>query len=270
MVKALKTRKLVRLGKIDFDYVINPTSTGKVVFGSTTERGIDNIKNMSAFMRAHTQGSFDFPGPGAYTPPIVKRVLFNHRLRHSKILAEYKQERESKRPEAGDYNIDIRQPIKRNVITPCREPRNRVLSVTPGVGTYNTTSTIEKLKLHSAFGSEHTIVPVYRIICTPVNKAQCFKCFETPQGDYFRDFVSKLDLCYPCMKDWRKMAANYKMNYYIRLKEYKKMEKFEPARYCDIYHTHAKGATVSVTTMTQKQLKKRQQIENYLFPYVKY
>lgn len=124
-----------------------------------------------------------------------------------------------------------------------------------------------KLKLSTAFGSKRKIVPAVTVICTPLNVAKCYKCEQTPHGDYWHDFNTELDLCRPCMHKIDCDLKSCTATEIQRLRLRREYADYKRVRYCDFYHEHG-GTTAAVQILPRRILNMKITKENYLALYL--
>lgn len=124
-----------------------------------------------------------------------------------------------------------------------------------------------KLQVNMAFGKQRKITPVVKIICSPLNVAECHKCEQQPLGDYWHNFEDNLDLCRTCMNKINNEMRSCSANETQRKRLHREKQPYELVRYCGFFHDHG-GTSAATQLIPMKTLKFKIKTENYLSLYV--
>ncbi|XP_058984876.1 uncharacterized protein LOC131805580 isoform X1 [Musca domestica] len=258
-----------------FVYVVNPPEIPKVAFGSSLERVTLPLRGpcLTSFMRQHQGDVFLSPGPATRVDERnLLEIKWPSKLGYSAFASKAPRllgPSNANMPCVGSYDVETRNPF-RNAAKPfnigaARKDKERFL--TPGPSTYPHHVERPKLRISSAFGSRRKILPAIGVICSPLNVAKCHKCEQIPQGDYWHDFNTELDLCRPCMHkiehDLKKCSATELQ----RLRLRREFSDYVRVRYCDFYHDHG-GTMAAVQILPQLIYKMKIEKENYLSLYM--
>ncbi|XP_011203945.1 uncharacterized protein LOC105226652 [Bactrocera dorsalis] len=172
-------------------------------------------------------------------------------------------------PAVGQYLTEGGKPIKQ-----CKKPFNvgAALSkeptfLTPPPTTYPYHIKVpDRLKYCLAFGTRRVIWPATPVFCSARNYMKCFRCQEQPEGDYYHNFKSQLDICRRCLNKEVKELRHCKTDDYKRKLTLREWSEFKLVRHCSFYHLHKSGNMKS-TLMTKSDLRKKINRENYLYQY---
>uniref|UniRef100_A0A1A9UMZ3 Uncharacterized protein n=1 Tax=Glossina austeni TaxID=7395 RepID=A0A1A9UMZ3_GLOAU len=120
-----------------------------------------------------------------------------------------------------------------------------------------------KLKISSAFGSEHKYIPHVEIKCFPYNIVVCAECGQTPIGDYWHNANNNQDICRTCMTTKKTILRSCHIDNAKRRSLRRKLEEYRYRRYCSFFHNH-NGTTAAEQIMPTKTLIYKINLENYL------
>ncbi|CRK99461.1 CLUMA_CG012765, isoform A [Clunio marinus] len=148
--------------------------------------------------------------------------------------------------------------------------RNFNTTETPGVGTYNLLHYKTNYFQHS-FGGDISIKPAFDIVCTATNlDIKCDLCESELKNIYWKSKKTHNLLCRACYdKKIIKIrkATRGVIDQFRIIKAFK--EDYEKKRYCDFFHKHS-NSKAAIRLMTDKQLKNRISMENFLNTRIEY
>uniref|UniRef100_A0A1B0GB11 Uncharacterized protein n=1 Tax=Glossina morsitans morsitans TaxID=37546 RepID=A0A1B0GB11_GLOMM len=253
----------------DFQYVVNPPPTQKIAFGTTLPRLVLPLSGpcLSSFMRAHQGNGPLSPGPAAYVaktpykdfPSLIGFSAFaSARLPPPRITKS-----------RYDFVDEVRKPIKAAPkpfnVGAKRMPYSTFL--TPPPSAYACDKPTLKLKISSAFGSEHKYIPHVEIKCFQHNNVVCAECGQTPIGDYWHNANDNQDICRTCMTAKKAIFHSCQIDNTKRRAIRRKLEEYRYRRYCSFFHNH-NGTTAAEQIMPTKTLIYKINLENYLSQYI--
>uniref|UniRef100_W8BIM5 Uncharacterized protein n=2 Tax=Ceratitis capitata TaxID=7213 RepID=W8BIM5_CERCA len=250
-----------------FPYVVEKPKTPRVAFGSVTER------MNSVFWPHSAVGSFESRQSTASQASTYSsfQEKYSSKLGYSSLISQTPRFALSSEKSApvGSYSVEDGKPIKQ-----CKKPFNIGKSLkketkflTPGPSHYPYHKRMpEKPGYCLAFGKRRLNWPSVAIFCTSRDTATCWVCQERPIGDYYYNFKTKLAVCRMCMKRKLKALQDCEMNDFKRKREMLEWCEFKPVRHCSFYHTHC-GRNLYHTLMTKQILRRKLELENYLYPY---
>lgn len=124
----------------------------------------------------------------------------------------------------------------------------------------------DQLNYCLAFGTRRVTWPAAAIFCSTRNYMKCFHCQQQPDGDYYHNFKSKLDICRLCLNKELKRLRHCKTDDYNRKRKLREWSEFKLVRHCSFYHLHRSGK-MTLKLMPTWDLNKKLKVENYLYPY---
>ncbi|KAI9578494.1 hypothetical protein GQX74_009068 [Glossina fuscipes] len=176
------------------EYVVNPPTMQKIAFGTTLPRLVLPRSGpcLSSFMRAHQGDDPLSPGPAAYMcPSLLGFSAFAGTRLLPQRINKY----------GHGFLDEVPKPFKK-APKPFNVGAKRMhysTFLTPPPSAYACDKPTLKLKISSAFGSEHKYIPHVEIKCFPHNIVVCAECRQTPIGDYWHNANDNQDICRTCM-----------------------------------------------------------------------
>uniref|UniRef100_A0A1A9ZD62 Uncharacterized protein n=1 Tax=Glossina pallidipes TaxID=7398 RepID=A0A1A9ZD62_GLOPL len=242
-------------------YVVNPPPKQKIAFGTTLPRLVLPVSGpcLSSFVRAHQGNGSLSPGPAAYFPSLVGFSAFaSTRLPPPRITKS-----------RYDFLDEVLKPIK-VAPKPFNVGAKRMPGptfLTPPPSAYACDKPTLKLKISSAFGSEHKYIPLVEMKCFPHNIVVCAECGQTPIGDYWHNANDNQDICRTCMDAKKTIFHSCQIDNTKRRALRRKLEEYRYRRYCSFFHNH-NGTTAAEQIMPTKTLIYKINLENYLSQYI--
>ncbi|XP_037894509.1 uncharacterized protein LOC119640495 [Glossina fuscipes] len=253
----------------DFQYVVNPPTMQKIAFGTTLPRLVLPRSGpcLSSFMRAHQGDDPLSPGPAAYMvkttykdcPSLLGFSAFAGTRLLPQRINKY----------GHGFLDEVPKPFKK-APKPFNVGAKRMhysTFLTPPPSAYACDKPTLKLKISSAFGSEHKYIPHVEIKCFPHNIVVCAECRQTPIGDYWHNANDNQDICRTCMTAKRTIFHSCQIDNTKRRSLRRKLEEYRYRRYCSFFHEH-NGTTAAEQIMPTKTLIYKINLENYLSQYI--
>nr|XP_014085187.1 uncharacterized protein LOC106614150 [Bactrocera oleae] len=249
--------------KDNFQYVLELPKIPEVAFGTKIVRRStlwpnEPRESTASFWSVPSFSSLNKEYPSKYgCSPLV-----SHTPRFSAL-------KEDDIPAVGQYITENAKPIKQ-----CKKPFNvgdalkrEPKFLTPAPTTYPYHIKIpDRLDYCLAFGTRRVIWPATPIFCSARNYMKCLRCQQQPDGDYYHNFKSQLDICRPCLNKELKELRHCKTDDYKRRLKLREWSEFKMVRHCSFYHLHKSGNMRS-TLMPKSDLRKKLKVENYLYQY---
>lgn len=245
---------------IEFDYVVESQKPQKICFGSSRDRPIierdkANVQTMANPMTYYPE---KYTGLSAFLnkPRSNKGVggLASRTVRFPKLKLQ-------RVPSPTRYNfpeID-RTPTDGLVPFGSKIPRKSlVLNSNPGPGTYNSTNpTCRSVYKQDNLG-QPKVIPVTECLCLPTYVDTCSKCHKLCPSDYWHQNYL-IFLCQTCMAEEVELHEMYQPE---------QLKKFKKIRNCAFKHYH-ENTFAAIRLIDKKELKKREDLENYLELFLK-